>query len=74
MNKFTININIDNEQSDIQQVEQVSTVLRGLRKDLNRWRALILSRRLLNKQGEVIGWVGMEDEDDWKSLEMNDID
>ena len=64
MTTFTLSITIPDELFEVEQAELVSTTLQALAQDVHRWRAVPLSRKLRDRAGKVIGWVGSEDDED----------
>lgn len=63
MTKFEICINVDKELSETDQVRFVTHQLAELSQDLQRWKALMISRKLRHN-GKVVGWCGVEEEGD----------
>lgn len=64
MSTFIITIELDDEQSEVQQVASICYALQQLQQDTVRWHAPIASKRLHSKDGKVIGWAAIEEEEE----------
>jgi hypothetical protein len=62
--KFALWLNVDDELLDVEQARVVGSTLHKLADDVGRWRAVTASKRLRDQAGNVIGWAGIEDDDD----------
>ena len=64
MSTFVINIELDDEQSEAQQVASICYTLQQLQQDIVRWHAPITFKELHSKDGKVIGKAAIEEEED----------
>jgi hypothetical protein len=61
---FTLSITIPDSLLEVEEAELVSSTLQALAKEVSAWQAIPTNHRLLDRAGKVVGWAGLNTEDD----------